>query len=70
MLALSDGYVHPTGKPVNVSNPPRVQSDIKPVTHSHMEERLPYYVLTYPRSPVTERFKATIYPILDEHMDD
>lgn len=70
MLALSDGYVHPTGKPVNVSNPPRVQSDIKPVTHSHMGERLPYYVLTYPRSPVTERFKATIHHVPDAHLDD
>lgn len=70
MLALSDGYVHPTGKPVNVSNPPRVQSDIKPVTHSHMGERLPYYILTYPRSPVTGRFKATTHHVPDAHLDD
>ena len=54
----------------HVSNPPRVQSDIKPVTHSHMGERLPYYVLTYPRSPVTGRFKATIHHVPDAHLDD
>lgn len=34
-----------------------------------MGERLPYHVLTYPRSPVTGRFAASIHPVPDEHMD-
>ena len=70
MLALSDGYVHPTGKPIMYPIPHVSGLIIKPVTHSHMEERLPYYVLTYPRSPVTGRFKATIHHVPDAHLDD
>ena len=34
-----------------------------------MGERLPYHVLTYPRSPVTGRVATTIHPVPDGHMD-
>ena len=35
-----------------------------------MGERLPYYVPAYPRSPVTERFKSTMPPVPNAHLDD
>lgn len=35
-----------------------------------MWEQWPYYVPAYPRSPITGRFKSTMYSVPDAHLDD
>lgn len=72
MFALFDGHVHPTGKSVmypilHVFRLTLSQSRIHTFTHGGT---VAFYVQAYPRSPVTGRFKATMHPVPDAHLND